>query len=244
MPVYGRVELTRICLRQLRRTCVAMADYGLDARAIVVGEDHWDALGFAERLGFGTVVRNNEALARKFNDGLQLACDPALNPEPADFAVPIGSDDWVDPALFNQPMPRGNTLLAFRDVAFVNETGTELTETRLAYEGGVGIRVYPRGLLEPSGYRPADEDRKKACDTSILYNTRRALLRQGKDLAVRYGDLHPRQIVDWKTPGVQMNSYETIAKRHRGRQVGDPFELLEGVFPAEALAEMRAHYGR
>ena len=37
--------------------------------------------------------------------------------------------------------------------------------------GGVGIRVYPRALLEPLNYRPADEDRIRNCDASILYNT-------------------------------------------------------------------------
>ena len=45
-------------------------------------------------------------------------------------------------------------------------TARQLAETRLGYLGGVGIRVYPRALLEPTGYRPADEDRTRNCDFS------------------------------------------------------------------------------
>ena len=163
-------------------------------------------LDTATELGFATVHRDNRFLARKYNDGIQLALDPSVNPRPADYAVPIGSDDWVDHRIFHRLPPR-DAVLGFRQVAFVSEDGRELTETMLRYEGGVGIRVYPRQLLEPSGYRPADEDRKRACDTSILYNTRRAYRSTGRELRVVYGDLHARQIVDWKSHGVQFNAY-------------------------------------
>ena len=193
-------------------------------------------LDTAAELGFATVRRDNRFLARKYNDGIQLACDPSFNPRPADYAVPMGSDDWIDYRILLRLPPR-DAVLGFRRVAFVSEGGRELTETELRYEGGVGIRVYPRQLLEPSGYRPADEDRKRACDTSILYNTRRALPPTGheRDLRVLYGDQHARQIVDWKTHGLQLNAYSTVAHRHRGQAVGDPFKLLDGLYPAEAL---------
>src|SRR5690349_10276090 len=98
VPVFGREELTAVCLRQLAWTCEQMARYDLEATAVVIGEDL--SLDVAQELGFATVRRDNTQLGRKFNDGYQLACDPAYNPEPADYVVPCGSDDWVDPVIF------------------------------------------------------------------------------------------------------------------------------------------------
>jgi hypothetical protein len=241
MPVHGRWNMTRICLEQLHRTCHALADYSIRATCVVVGDDK--NLTTARGLGFGTIRRDNAFLSRKYNDGLQLACDPSLNSLPADFAVPIGSDDWVDDRLFHR-LPARDSVLGFRFVSFVSEDGRELSEVRLAYEGGVGIRVYPRQLLEPSGYRPADEDRKRACDTSILYNVRRNYMdAHGRDIRVTYGDLHTRQIVDWKSPASeQMNTYDAIGGTHRSQPVGDPFGALEGLFPSVALRDMMRHY--
>lgn len=243
MPAHGRHDLTRICLRQLRTTCDTLAPFGIDATAVVVADD--ENLTTARELGFGTISRENDYLARKYNDGIQLACDPELNPEPADYVVPIGSDDWIDWRLLVDGLPAPDAMLGFRHVAFVNEAGTELTETRLNYDGGVGIRVYPAALLEPTEWRPADEDRKRACDTSILWNTRHEYHRvHGGQLRILYGDQHPRQIVDWKTHGAQMNAYTTVAARHAGHEQGDPFELLAGIYPDQALDEMAEHYGR
>jgi hypothetical protein len=239
MPVHGRFDLTKICLEQLRRTCDALEH--INATAVIVGDD--DNLDVARGFGFATVERDNTFLARKFNDGIQLALDPGLNPEPADYVVPIGSDDWVDHRIF-QKLPPNDSVMGFRQAAFVNETGTELTETRISYVAGVGIRVYPRELLEPAGFRPADEDRKRACDTSILYNTRRAyMIEHQKEIGVVYGDRHPCQIVDWKTTGEQMNTHQQIVSVHRGVSRGDPFTALDGVYPQEALEAMQEHYG-
>jgi hypothetical protein len=242
MPVHGRQALTRICLRQLRRTCDALEHAGdnIEATAVVVGDD--ENLAVADELGFGTIVRENDYLARKFNDGLQLACDPDLNPEPADYAIPIGSDDWVDYTILLQPPPE-HSVLGFRQIAFVDETGRSLTETTLGYDGGSGIRVYPRELLAVTDYRPADEDRRRGCDTSILWNTRHEYHRvHGGLLDIRYGDQHSRQIVDWKTRGEQLNTFDMVATTHPSHERGNPFDLLDGLYPAEALDEMRDHY--
>jgi hypothetical protein len=54
-------------------------------------------------------------------------------------------------------------------MSFVREDGREMTAKFLNYPGGCGIRVYPREVMERLGYRPADEDRARGCDTSILY---------------------------------------------------------------------------
>ena len=121
VPAHGRYELTRICLEQLRRTCDALP---YDATAVVVAEDQ--NLYTAADLGFATVHRDNDFLARKFNDGIQLACDPNLNPEPADYVVRVGSDDWIDHRILLD-LPPLDTVLAFQWAAFVVEDGRQLS---------------------------------------------------------------------------------------------------------------------
>lgn len=237
VPAHGRLELTSICLRQLRRTCDALTDDGIEATAVVIACD--ENLDTARDLGFGTVERDNIFLSRKFNDGIQLALDPELNPRPADYVVPCGSDDWVDHRIFLE-LPEDGSVLGFQRLSFVRPDGKEITSTCLDYVGGCGIRVYPRQVMEAVGYRPADEDRYRACDTSILTNVQRA----NPGLRVTHREIDPRQIVDWKSPSEQVTSYESIFRRHRGTRRGDPFRVLRGVYPQKALLEMREHYSR
>jgi len=237
VPVHGRLPLAAICLRQLRRTCDALTDEGIEATAVVIGND--ENLDTARELGFGTIERDNSFVSRRFNDGIQLACDRRYNPRPADYVVPCGSDDWVDHRIFLD-LPGANTVLGFQRISFVREDGREMTTRFLDYEGGCGIRVYPRQVMAHRNFRPADEDRQRACDTSTLLNLRKAHPR----LRVEHRDIDPRQIVDWKSPGIQLNPYGTIEARHRGEDFGDPFEALADVFPTDALDEMAFHYTR
>lgn len=236
VPAHGRLAMSRICLRQLRRTCDALEAEGVRASAVVVACD--ENLDTARELGFGTVERDNRFLSRRFNDGLQLACDREFNPWPADYAVPCGSDDWVDHRVLLDPP--ANAVVGFQQISFVREDGAELTARHLANEGGAGIRLYPWQVLAALNYRPADEDRVRACDTSILVNLKRAL----PGLLVVHRAIDPRGVVDWKTPGEQRNTYEAVAGRWRGSEPADPFEALAGLYPTEALDEMAAHYGR
>lgn len=243
MPVHGRLKLAAICLRQLRRTCDALIAEGVMASAVIITDPR--SLRELERLGgrcgFATALRDNAFLGRRFNDGIQLACDPALNPHPVDYVVPFGSDDWADYRLFLD-LPRRDTLRGFQVVSFVREDGLEVSTTHLGYQGGSGIRIIPREIVEPLGYRPADEDRKRSCDTSILTNLRAFHGSKLKIDDTRH--LHDRQIVDWKSPGEQLNTYTAVTRIRKSRASGDPWEVLAGVYPDEALGEMRAYYAK
>jgi hypothetical protein len=239
VPAHGRLELTRICLRQLRRTCDALDHEGITASAVVIACD--ENLDTARDQGFATIERDNQFLSRRYNDGIQLACDPAVNPRPVDHVVPCGSDDWVDHRLFLEP-PRPHTVLGFQHISFVREDGQEITSRFLNYIGGSGIRVYPQQVVQALNYRPADEDRKRACDTSILFNLKAAYQRAGRQLKVEHRESDPWQIVDWKSPREQLNSYRDISLRYRSVTTGDPFDLLADVYPADSLDEMVALY--
>lgn len=238
VPAHGRVELARICLTQLRRTCDSLTAEGVAASAVVVACD--ENLDTARELGFATVERDNTFLSRRFNDGIQLALDPRHNRHPADYVVPCGSDDWVDYRAFLD-LPAPDTMVGFQRISVVREDGRELTTRHLNYPGGSGIRIYPAALMEPLGYRPADPDRKRACDTSILTNL---AMHHGHRMRVMHHHLHDHQIVDWKTHGQQMNTYEQLASAHRGGTSADPFDTLADTYPAEALDAMHAHYER
>lgn len=241
VPVHGRIPLAAKCLEQLARTCTSLKIAGVDATAVVVADaaNHAALAAELERdLGFGKVVRDNRFLGRRFNDGIQLALDPEFNPRPADYVVPCGSDDWVDWRLFVD-LPRPDTVVAFRAISFVRADGLELLTTELDNTGGSGIRIYPREVLVDVGFRPAEEDRLRACDTSILTRVMRA--RPRTRIEHRFSD--PRQIVDWKSPDEQLNPYESIFRRHRGERFDDPFGELELVFARTDLARMRGLFG-
>lgn len=228
--------MAAICLRQLRRTCDALISEGIHAAATIVADD--ENLGTASNLGFATIPRDNQFVSRKFNDAIAFALDPAYNPRPFTHVVPCGSDDWVDHRLFlNLPPP--DTMVGFRHISFVREDGAEINTTYLDNLGGAGIRIYPRELLAPLNYRPADEDRERGCDTSILVNLQ---LEWGDRLRIEHRHLHDYQLVDFKTDGEQLNSYEEIGRRRRRAIGGDPFIQLAGFYPDVALEEMRLHY--
>jgi hypothetical protein len=234
VPAHGRVDLARICLKQLRRTCDQLEEHGHRASAVVIADD--ENLQTARGLGFALVERDNRFTSRKFNDGIQLACDHTFNPHPADYVVPIGSDDWVDWRLFVD-LPNPVHPVGFQRMSFVREDGRELTVRRIQNEGGCGIRIYSRQVMARVGFRPADEDRKRACDTSILVNLKQAM----PGLRFEHRDLDPLQIIDWKSAGENLNPYESL-RRHKQELARDPFEVLRGRFPLEALVEMEAHY--
>ena len=134
VPAAGRVDLARVCLRQLRRTCDELADHGIIASAVVIADD--ENLGTARDLGFGTVERDNVWLGRKFNDGYELAASAGI-----DYVVPLGSDDWIDAAAIGTGDLREDTIRCFRLTTFVREDGGASAPLRIPYDGGVGVRV-------------------------------------------------------------------------------------------------------
>lgn len=228
MPIHGRDTLARVCLRQLRRTCNT-----LNATAVIVGQG--ETLDYAYELGFGTVERDNTQLGRRFNDGYQLACDPDYNPRPADYVVPCGSDDWVDPAALTR-MPPADTIGVFRQLAVVSEDRTRLAKLTIGWKGGSGVRVIPASLIARAGYRPCEEDRRRACDNSTLEGIKRASAGRFPNMVSL--DQHPLQIVDLKTGDTQLNSYRSVVGFKTRHETSDVWGELAAVFP-EAVADLR-----
>lgn len=232
VPARGRFDKTRACLRQLARTCEELGEIGLAATAVVVADD--DNLDAAKEAGFWGVRQRNYPLGRKWNDGYQCALEAG-----ADFVVPLGSDDWVDPILFTD-LPEPHEIRCSRLSSVVSEDGNRISPLKVWYDGGDGVRVLPRSLLERLNGRPAEEHRDRAIDTSILRNLQR--LHGGNLPPLRYFDASPWQIVDWKTTGDQLNTYEACVA-YRNEAERDTWETLKDRYPAVALEEMRTVYG-
>ena len=233
VPAHRRFDLTRVCLRQLRRTCNAMRAYHIDATAVVIADD--ENLYVAADLGFATVRRDNHQLGRRFNDGHQLACDPAYNPNPADFVVPCGSDDWVDPVIFRR-LPAPGVIGVFTWQSTVSEDRTRLQRQRVGYKCGSGIRIIPRDLIAAAGYRPCREHARSGVDTTAVEGIKTAV---GEFPATVCLDVHPLQIVDFKSRREQIHSYSSLRGFGRGPESTDPFGDLAGFYP-EAVEELRA----
>ena len=238
VPAAGRLEMAAVCLRQLARSCAALTAGGLRSSAVVIADD--ETLEVAEGLGFATVRRENRPLGRKWNDGYQLAGEAGV-----DFVVPFGSDDWIDPqAILAAPLPEPGEIRCFMRSAVVREDGRRLARLNIQYPSGGacvqgdGIRIIPTAVLEPCGFRPAEEDRDRAIDSSVW----RTLARSAKP-RYTYFDLHPLQIVDWKSgDGWQLNSYADCQRFREGPELTDPFAAVAEVFPAGSVDEMRGVY--
>jgi hypothetical protein len=240
VPAHGRHDLTSICLRLLADACAVLTDNGLEATAVVIADD--ENLDIARELGFATVEQDNMPLGRKFNDGFQLATDPQHNPRPADHVIPLGSDDWIDPELIlTAPLPRPGSVTCFRQAAFVREDGRELTQLQIPFRTGVGIRILPAADIAQAGYRPAEDYELMRLDGSILRGIRKAIRQPTRILN---HDLHPLQIVDWKTPGGNLYTYDSYVRYQRDPRIGDPFEMLADTYPGWALDAMRGVYHR
>lgn len=235
VPAHGRLEMSAACLRQLARTCDQLTEHDIKASAVVIAED--DNLDIAADLGFATVERENRALGRKLNDGYELAARAGV-----DYVVPFGTDDCVDHNLFAGDLPT-DKIRAHRLSAIVDENGARLRTVKVTYDGGDGIRVIPLQMLKCLGYRPIDEDRNRAMDTSTTIRVARANNCRQAALFV-YHDLHPLQICEFKSPSEQLNAYKPVADSFGyGDESETPFADLEAVYPREFLEEVVSVYG-
>lgn len=230
VPAHGRFDLAAVCLRQLRRTCDTLTAAGLAANAVVVADDK--NLAVAENLGFATVDCPNHPLGRKWNDAYELACRHGG----AKWVAPLGSDDWIDAEfILAGLLPESGQIRCARLSAVVSPDGCWATALRIPYPGGDGVRIWDTSLLERVDYRPADEDVDRAIDTRALERVTR---RGGKPDLV-YFDLHPWQIVDWKSDDDQLNSYDGCLTYADGPPQPNPLSFLAQWYPVEALHEMR-----
>lgn len=221
-PVWGRVQLTAVCLLQRRLVIDELATHGVEARCVVVGDDA--NLSVARELGFDVVEQDNEYLGRKFNDGIEHAARAG-----ATWVVPIGSDSWIDPAYF-LPLPApGETRTS---ACYAAVTADRIGYLRvLPDDRGAGPYLLHRDLLEPSGFRPADDLLRRYIDSSTV---------RGLAGPVRWvhRDVHEAQYIGFRgTP--TLTPYQRLVDRWGTGEADDPWQRLALHYPSELVDAAR-----
>ena len=229
VPAHRRFDLARICFTELRWACDQIGD----ATAVIVSDD--ENLEIADDLGFSTVESKNDLLGRRINDGYEFA-----GRNGADFFAALGNDDWVDPKwVAGFHMPEANQVRCSRLTAVVSEDGSRIAPLRVPYRGGDGIRFFPRPMMEKVGFRPAEDHRPRAIDTSIFRKIGQAL---GGNPSLVYKDLHPLQVVDFKSDNDQLTTYRACCEYLHGRENTTPFAALADHYPAEIVGQVASYY--
>lgn len=236
VPAHRRYALTAACLQALRATCDQLADLGVDADAVVAADD--TNLDTASACGFHTVRVANMPLGAKWNDAYQRACENG-----ADYLVSLGSDDIVDATVIAAALPGPREISCFRHSAVVSPDAARMALITVIYPGGDGVKIIPAALLAPLGYRPFADERYRALDGSMIDTLRRTVR-----FRWMYRDVHPLQIVDFKSARDQMTGFDRFERSSRGvdvdQVVDDPFDRLAEVYPEAVLDPIRRVYSR
>lgn len=234
MPVFGRRELTKLCMTQLRWTCDALSVGELSCNAVIVGHEE-ELLDHSRELDFWTVHQENEPLGRKFNDGIEAAYVAG-----ADYVVPCGSDNWVHPRwIHTAELPEEGEVVCHRQCAIVHESGNELGFITVDYDGGDGIRIFPISLFRSLEYRPAVDHRNRAIDTSIVERLRRFA---GWTPTYRYHDVGYWSVIGFQSYEQQLNDYPSLIKQFGDYTDPDPWSWIELHYPPHDVARVREHF--
>lgn len=234
VPAEGRLDMSRVCLGQLKRTCVWLEQAGIEAQALVIAHD--ENLDIAYSLGLQRFLcAPNSLLGRKFNNGYEHAHQAGYS-----HCVPMGSDDWLDPAWLVSALlqePEGHVVAPRRWTA-VHEDGHLAMPMHMTHDGGLGIRVIPTALLEPLGYRPCHEDKRRGIDQSTWRQLQKA---HGGRCPIVYRDEHDLQLVDWKSHGMQLNTFQRsgVWSDLHLEPYPTPWDELVHHYGPDAVGEMR-----
>lgn len=231
-PAWRRYEMTRLCLGQRRWACEKLSALGVRATSVIVADD--ENLDIAEELGFHHVVRKNDYLGAKFNDGYEFACRNLG----ADYVVPMGSDSWVDPTFIVNRLPRKErrTLVYSRHYAMIRQDGRQRAHLFVEYKGGVTM-CFPAQMLRNVGYRPCRENLPRGCDTSTLRT-----LRENGGVVFRISEVHDLETMTFRSEQ-QISDYDVLFKHWGTGVASDPWEGIADFYPPELVAKAKRFYG-
>jgi len=157
-PAWRRFALSAVCFEQRRQVMAELTERGIEAHCVVVADD--ENLELAQAAGFETVERDNDYLARRFNDGMEYAAKHG-----ADWIVPVGSDSWVQADYFD-PLPTNGAIRTSTYLCTV--TSDRLAHLEITPNHGGGPYLLRRAQLERSHFRPAQELTNRNIDRSTI----------------------------------------------------------------------------
>ena len=225
-PVHGRRALTALVFEQRARVLVELADLGVEAHQVVVGEAA--DLASAREHSFHVLERPN-VLGLRVNDGFEFA----FRELGAEHVCYVGSDDWLLPEHLAD-VPAQGKARASRRVAFVSPDGRWLSTTERPPHRGAVPWTLSRELLAPVGLRPADDGLMRGLDTSILdgFPVSRA------EAFEYHSEDDPLRCVDFKSRDEQLTPWRV----HAARPQPNPFDVLATRYPADLVERMEEHY--
>lgn len=228
-PVFERYELASICLRQKVDAIEQLEKAGISADCVVVGDD--DNIRIAKSLGLSVVVRENDYLGAKFNDGHEYAAKHG-----ATHVAPVGSDSWMDPAWIIGHLPHSQAVLVSKHYAMVHKTGMKRAQFHIPYVS----YVVPVKLLEHCNYRPIMEKRPKGCDTNTFETIDAGI--GGPCRKITSKTSHELDTVAFQSP-TQITDYDRLYGRWGQSQTYDTFAGLADIYPPELVTEIEEYYG-
>lgn len=230
-PAWQRYELTAVCLEQRRRVIEDLGKAGIEAHQVVVADD--ENLDIARSVGAHVVEapnfdrRRNSLVGRKFNQGNAYAGEHG-----AEWIVQIGSDSWIDPAYFLPLVDPHLTLTSPAYCAVQSDRIAELSVAPDKLEHSAGPYVFHRSLLEPSGFRPA-QDISNQTDTDTITGIEAT----AGPITWEVRTLHPFQYVGFRMVPM-MTQYRSLGGWVVAEHM-DPWPILAQYYPADLVERAR-----
>lgn len=227
-PAFQRFALAEVCFdqwsRQLQPACAAA---GVELRVIVVADD--ENLDIARAAGFDTLEQDNRWLGRRFNDGIEYACEHG-----ADWVAPIGSDSWIMPEYL---LPLPDVGISRRSHLLTTVRLDRLAELHITGIG-VGPFMYHRSLLESSFFRPLEDRIARGCDTSTIVGIEYA----GETITWEDRDVHQYQHVSFRGQP-HLTKYTRLWASFGVRELYEPWSALLEHYPADLVDRARVAIG-
>lgn len=236
-PVHLRHELTAICLRQRAQMIETLRAAGLDATAIVVGDDERHRR-VAEAWGFEWVEMDNTYVGRKFNAGYERARDLGYS-----HAMAIGSDSWLHPDVILNAEFHDKKVTSLVGLSAFRPDGLERLDMFVKYAAGFGVgMIYPVSALFQDMYPdgPCEPTKMKGCDSSVWRRCGNGKLGVDFQAHVRLSYLN------FGSADVQITTYESLHFHRRTtlviRDVGRVFGDLREMYEYSVVDDVEGHY--
>jgi hypothetical protein len=231
---------------------------GIEAAQLVVGDDA-GLLFAASEHGFQVLGVPN-VVGRRVNDGFEWAAREGG----ATHVAYCGSDDWHLADYFVDPPADAMRTCAWQ--AFVSPAGDRLAIIRQTAAAGGAPWIIPAALLEPCGYRPADDRAMRAVDASIVAGLLAAIdarvqrdghnvlsstelwraRREARHAAVCFDEgADPLRMVDFKGGGEQITPWARVVRPGGpALELDTPqvFETLATRYPPDLVERMEKFY--
>jgi hypothetical protein len=200
-PVYRRHDLTRLCMMQRRRMIDRLREHGIEATAILVGDEP-EHKEVALTHGFEWVEHDNSTVALKWNAGYAHARKIGCT-----HVMAIGSDSWLDPEMIAAVPLHPDQATAITGLSAFKEDGTERFDLFIRYPAGFGVgMIYPMAALPDD---PVEPTKDKGSDSSCW---RRSNLNASQ---VDFRRLEKCTYLNFASPDVQITPYKNLNVHRR-----------------------------